>query len=260
MFPYLVLNGRAIPMYTVIGVLGILLCILYYSPYKRTAWTAGVDLEGAFLCGLIGMLIGAKVFYLAQNLPSLIRHLPLLLKHTKEFLDVYLFGGLVFYGGLYGSLAGVLIYCRVKRIPLDALRVLLPTIPLFHAFGRIGCFCMGCCYGRPWKYGIAFSHSDIAPNGIPLVPVQLMEAAGELALFVVLVLQYRRRGRSAQQMIGTYFILYGVMRFVLEFLRGDSYRGFIGVLSVSQTISIVTVAFGLWLCLRRSGCLPRQEA
>ena len=130
--------------------------------------------------------------------------------------------------------------------------VLLPIMPLIHGIGRVGCFCMGCCYGKPSHIlGIAFQCSKIAPNGVPLLPVQLYEALIEICLFVILA-RLSVRKTAGSKMLGIYCSVYGVSRFCLEFFRGDSYRGFIGRLSISQIISLLLIAGGTILLLRRS--------
>ena len=130
-------------------------------------------------------------------------------------------------------------------------RRLLPALALIHAFGRMGCFCTGCCYGIvSEKLGIVLRNSAIAPNDLPLLPVQLFGTALELLLFAVLAVMGRKRMGGAL-MLGLYLAVYGSMRFLLEFLRGDYYRGFIGPLSVSQVIAIPTVLFGVVLIGRK---------
>ena len=129
-------------------------------------------------------------------------------------IEKYLSGGFVFYGGLYGALLGAFIYLKaVRRNVWDALRVLLPLVPLVHGFGRVGCFLTGCCYGVPSRFGIAFVCSPIAPNGVRLLPVQLIEAAGEGALFFALTRPGAQR-RGGQWMLGVYLASYGVLRFL----------------------------------------------
>ena len=118
---------------------------------------------------------------------------------------------------------------------------------LAHGFGRIGCFLTGCCYGRECSsLGIAFAHSEIAPNGVPLFPVQLVEAACVLGLSLVLA-SMARRGRPGREMLAVYLISYGALRFILEFFRGDGYRSFLLGLSVSQLIAVCTVLFAAFL-------------
>ena len=137
----------------------------------------------------------------------------------------------------------------------SALQVLIQLVPLVHGFGRVGCFLMGCCYGVPSRFGIAFTCSPIAPNGVRLLPVQLIEAAGEGALFFAFTRPGAQR-RGGQWMLGVYLASYGVLRFLLEFFRGDDYRGFLGALSLSQVISIATLVFAAYLLNRAKKCCP----
>ncbi len=246
MFPYIRLYFRTIPTYTITAILGILAVLLYFWILKKRK-QAIADEEDILVWGLAGGLVGAKVLYLLLCLPDLLSELPFLFSKTSVFLEKYVFSGFVFYGGLYGCLLAVMLYCRRCSRKPDSICQAIPAIPLFHCFGRIGCFCMGCCYGIPWAHGIAFEHSQIAPNGIPLVPVQLFESIGELLLFLILrkctVASVFLHGVSA------YLLMYGVLRFLLEFLRGDSYRGFVGILSVSQWLSLFGIIVGAIILL-----------
>ena len=151
----------------------------------------------------------------------------------------------MFYGSLIGGLLMVYIYCRKYKVSIPDLSVVVvPTIPLIHAFGRLGCFFAGCCYGI--QYGgpasITFKSSPVAPNGVSLFPVQLVESAINLVIFMVLIL-YRRKNRNYKGIIILYLLLYSVSRFALEFVRGDIIRGFIFGLSTSQWISLLIIIF-----------------
>ena len=113
-----------------------------------------------------------------------------------------------------------------------------PSIALFHMFGRIGCFLGGCCYGVEWEHGVTFTNSLIeSANGVPRVPVQLYEAGLEIALFLALTLLLVS-GKLRGKLLAVYLLVYPVGRFLLEFWRGDEYRGFLFGLSTSQLISI----------------------
>ncbi len=126
--------------------------------------------------------------------------------------------------------------------------MLIPSVALAQGFGRIGCFLAGCCYGKetdmPW--GIVFHESKYAPNGIRLLPTQLISSGLDFLLFFVLV-WYAKRKKGDGQIGGLYLILYSIGRFILEFYRGDLIRGNVGALSTSQFISIFTVAAGIAL-------------
>jgi len=79
----------------------------------------------------------------------------------KDFLDALasgnpakvlsaLGGGFVFYGGLIGAALGVWLFCRARKIPFLRLAdIIAPTVALGQAFGRLGCFAAGCCWGKP---------------------------------------------------------------------------------------------------------------
>ena len=252
MLPYLHLFGRDVPVYGLSAMLGLVLALCYLKATQPKRTPLDADTELALIWGCIGALVGAKLLYLATVLPDFLRNLPLLWQAPMDFLARYFLGGFVFYGGLFGALLAAFLYCRASRTSFSAaLAQLLPVIPLIHAFGRIGCFCSGCCYGRPsQRFGIAFSHAIAAPNGIKLLPVQLYDAAAALGLFGLLAV-LRRRGTPGRRMLTVYFLLYGTIRFVLEFFRGDGYRGFVGALSISQVLSLVVIVFALALCFPR---------
>lgn len=168
----------------------------------------------------VGALIGAKLLYVAVSF------------HAVENLLDLISSGFVYYGGLMGAIAGAYLYCREYHRNFYLMsQVLVPMIPLFHSFARIGCFFSGCCFGVESQF---FSIEYISPYADPprcdRIPVQLMEAAAEGSLFLFL---HFYRGNKLFCYMGSY----AVFRFFIEFLRGDLARG-IFVLSTSQWISI----------------------
>lgn len=260
MFPYLTVLGRTVPVYALCGVAGVLLGWLY--TVLRGA-RLGLDRDDCcflYLYGVIGMLAGAQLLYALVNLPAMAADMALLLRDPVRFLRAYVFGGLVFYGGLCGALAGAALYARRYRLRLAGfLPAAVPAVPLAHAFGRVGCFMAGCCYGvpAPPPWGLYFDASPVAPHGTALLPVQLYEAAGDLAIFAVLTRYAARTGRPVR-VLALYLILYAVLRFALERLRYDAYRGIIGPLSVSGWISVGLAAAGLALWRQAKAAAPAQ--
>lgn len=252
MFPYVEFLGRTLPSYGVLGtagvVLGLLLAVLCCKRF-------GLDRENCaylYVFGAVGAVVGAKVLYLLTVLPALLGDLPLLWRQPVEFVEKYLSGGLVFYGGLIGAIVGALLCARYFSLRLrDYFPVLVPVFPLIHAIGRVGCFAVGCCYGVESDWGVVFSHSPIAPNGVRLFPTQLIEAVVELALCLVL-LWYASRRPAPLRLLSLYFLMYAPVRFALEFFRGDVVRGFWWGLSTSQWISLLILLAGvaLWAAPR----------
>ena len=162
----------------------------------------------------------------------------------------YVFSDNVFYGGLILSLIFIYFYIRKTEPDRGPYYDLAGVgIPLFHGFGRLGCFLSGCCYGMPWKYGIGYAKPlSFAEPGVPLFPVQLIEAILNFLLFFLLRRLFLRK-RARGKLLLLYLLVYPSYRFLLEFFRGDRVRGFVGVLSTSQFISLLLIAFSAccWL-------------
>ena len=169
----------------------------------------------------------------------------------------------MFYGGLILALAYFFTWCFAKKEPVLPLSDLLAVVlPLGHAFGRIGCFFYGCCYGRlsQSSWAVTFPRGSpawyeqlhegllesTAQASLPVLPTQLFEAAANLALFAALFFFFRRfkRGTMALYLIG-----YAIIRFGMEYLRGDP-RAAVGPFSISQTISIALLTAGVLLAIK----------
>jgi len=180
-------------------------------------------------------------------------------------------GGLVFYGGALFVLGAMYAGCRLAKLPpwplLDAVCL---YVPLGHAFGRLGCFFGGCCFGAPTDclVGVRFPAGSPAflqhralgllPNGavasLPVHPSQLYETVGNLLLFAVLArLAKGRRPLPPGRLTACYLIGYAALRFSLEFWRGDAIRGVYWGLSLSQYAALAVV-----LAAAFAAALPRK--
>jgi phosphatidylglycerol:prolipoprotein diacylglycerol transferase len=146
-----------------------------------------------------------------------------------------------------------LIYCRIfRRGLLPYINLAAPGVAAGHAFGRIGCFLGGCCYGRETRYDNPFAvtfpkQADIrlalyaAPPGIPRLPVQLFESAFLFILCITLSVAYRKVKHIPGICAVLYIFAYGVWRFIIEFCRDDAIRGYWAGFSTSQWISALCV-------------------
>ena len=185
---------------------------------------------------LLASIIGSRLFFVFINSSY----------YMRKPLDIFKIweGGLVFYGGVLLVIPTVIWY--VKKSDLGLWRtadVFAPSIAIGHAFGRIGCFCAGCCYGKiaeslPWS--IIFTNPEcLAPTNVPLHPTQLYEAGGEALNFLILI-TLRKYKSFDGQLLFAYVLIYSVLRFTIEFFRGDISRGYvIDGLSIAQGISIL---------------------
>jgi phosphatidylglycerol:prolipoprotein diacylglycerol transferase len=160
----------------------------------------------------------------------------------------------VFYGGFVLAFIVGIWYLRRHQLPLwKTTDIWAAPLALGHAVGRLGCFAAGCCYGKPTGVPWAVTFTDpqsLAIVGMPLHPVQLYEAFANLLLFIFLSL-YRPHRRFEGEIFWLYVLVYSVIRFVLEFFRGDP-RGFIipPYLSLSQGLGIFLVLGSLAMLLR----------
>lgn len=167
----------------------------------------------------LGGIFGARLFYVVQ--------------HWMDFEDrlIAVFylqeGGLVWYGGFLGAVASVILASRLRgESALVWADFFSPVIPLAHAVGRLGCFMNGCCFGKGHQ------------------PVQLYESLWLIFLSAVLF-RLSLKNKSAGVLFGYYLLGYGMIRFNLEFLRGDQ-QLFAG-LTIPQWISLVCVGLGVRL-------------
>jgi phosphatidylglycerol:prolipoprotein diacylglycerol transferase len=200
---------------------------------------------------MVSGIIGARAAYVAADL----RHF-VTAPWTALRVDQ---GGLIYYGGFAGAAVAVILFARLRRERLWPLADFVVTsLPLAHAIGRIGCLLNGCCYGRvsqgplavryppdsaPWWEQVETGLiSRFSPSSLPVLPVQLYEAAWNLLLYSVLLCVFRRR-QADGVVTGIYLLGYAAGRFLLEPLRGDARMRWLG-LSVAQLVSLALLAGG----------------
>lgn len=231
--------------YGALGVLGFLFGFIYIFYCSKANKIPFSDLAYLYVWSGIGAIIGAKILYCILNIRLIINAIA---NNQTEILQSVISGGFVFYGGLFGAIIAYIVSANYFSLNKRSdLGVLVPTMPLVHAFGRIGCSIVGCCYGREIHHGLGllYNNSIYAPNNTLLFPVQTLEAVSNLIIFFILLKSSKTTGlpeTSFKKQIVRYLLLYSGSRFILEFFRGDTYRGYIGYLSVSQWISIA-----IWL-------------
>ena len=217
-------------------------------------------------------LVGARVLFIIVNWST----------YAADPLKIFKIweGGLVFYGGFIGAFCYFI--WAVKRYQMNPWLtgdIFIPSLALGHAFGRLGCFAAGCCWGLPVDHHLganfpagsepligsgrptgSLAYQGMQANGeIPLAeggsllehtpdlhPVQLYESFGELSLFFILVL-WRYRKAFHGQIFLAWLMLYPLLRSVCETFRGDKARGvdIVFGLSTSQVISVLVAGAAL---------------
>lgn len=246
MMPFIDIFGRSFSTYALFGILGMFVAALLVYLRGRKHGLIFMDvLLGVVVLGA-GLVVGGVVLYAITQAGNAWSNRELFSANPVQFLQ-HLFGGMVFYGGLFGVVAALPIYARIiKRDVLSILGLLVPTLPLAHAIMRIGCFMAGCCHGVAHNtLGMVFYASPIAPN-YAVIPTQLIEVVANILIFAFLW-THSKVERPPLRLLGLYGIMYAIMRFCLEFFRGDDARGFIFGLSTSQFISIGVLIVGIIL-------------
>jgi len=193
----------------------------------------------------IAALLGSRAFHVAFENPAL-------LKTPGKWLSIWQ-GGLVFYGGFIGAVLASIIYCRVKKLDFWRIAdVVAPVIALGHGFVRIGCFLNGCCFGKPASWGVVFTAHD----QIPRQPTQLYESAAGVLFFFGLLAYEKRFKKAHGELVALYAAIYGITRFMIEFVRADDRGRTFAGLHISQLIGLAGLVAGVagfvWLRLRKS--------
>ena len=257
MVPLFTIFERTFSIYTIMVLCGVFATGIYCT---RISKKYGYDTNDTIIFLLfvsIGILLGGTILYGIVNLPKIIhvfKNLHLI-DSWSTFWAVLrvIFGGSVFYGGLLGGLLVAAIYFRKKPQNKYLADIAAVGIPLFHFFGRIGCFLGGCCYGIKSSFGFTMHHSPIVQaNFISRFPVQLLEALFNIGLFLLLHF-FLKKEKFKGMLIYIYLLCYSFARFFLEFLRGDEHRGILLGISTSQIISILLFVSVMIIIIKKRG-------
>lgn len=227
MYPYIVLFGHSFSSYSLFAFLGLIAGMIFCFLISVKAKLSFKTNIFFLIFGIPTAFIGAFLLYYISRIKDLAYAIEFLFSDFDYFISI-MSVGFVFYGGLFGFLFGMMIYANVANSDMrEEFFYLTPVFPLFHIFGRIGCYFAGCCYGK---------------NGIP---IQLIEAALNLVIFII-TYQSLKKKTNYFRPIGLYFVMYGTIRFILEFFRGDEIRGLFAGLSTSQWISLFVIPLGIY--------------
>ncbi len=223
-------------LYGLMIALGILACfgVLFYYGKKKKIQESFIDF--VFYNGILSIVVGFGAAALFQA--------------TYDYIDnpangFKLDSGITFIGGLIGGIVTFLITYwffrkRFKARLVDIVSMAPCCILIAHAFGRVGCFFAGCCYGKETSgvLGVQFPH---LLN--PVYPTQLYEAVFLFLLFGVCFLLLMKK--DFKHNLSVYLVAYGIFRFLIEYLRGDERGSLFGGISPSQFWSILMVGAGV---------------
>ena len=240
----------------------------------RRARTIGIEEQHIYdlaLAAMICGILGARTWYVCQYYERL-----------DGWVDIFKIweGGLVFHGGFFGGALGAIILMKRRHLPvLKTADALTPSLPIGLAFGRLGCYFNGCCWGGVCSDGFPLAvrydpgtlpymahveRGSIASSALqspPIHPSQIYASVLGLGVFFLLTWLYKRR-RQHGEIFASFFVLYGIYRFTLEMFRDDTpqYEGLSLQLTSGQWTSLLFIGLGFvgWCILRRLG-MVREE-
>ena len=270
MYPVIIdfgeLNFFGFEFHLAIYSFGLMLVLAFYACYfflnydlKSLGYEEKLSSDIIFWAA-VGGIFGAKIYYLLENIERVI--------NSYDPMSMIFSGsGLVFLGGLMGSVIFVSVVLRKNKVHwLTFANIIGPLIFLGYSIGRLGCFLVGDDYGLPSSLPWAISF----PNGIPptttntfsnlypwvdisgytpgvisVHPTQLYEAIVCFMLFFIMW-KYRKLPSIKDKLFFLYLFLAGIERFFIEFIRTNQKYVF-ELFSGAQVISIIMVVFGLYL-------------
>jgi phosphatidylglycerol:prolipoprotein diacylglycerol transferase len=269
--------GQPVHAYFFLLAVGFTLALLLAA---RRAAREGLDLEKFLnleIIVFVAGILGSRVFYVWEDWPYFREH--------PEDIVRFWRGGLAFYGGFTFATISALAYIAQSGLPLGRIADMAAVyVTLGHVFGKFGCLLHGCCYGKPTgsSWGITFPAT--AGDMLPRHPAQLYEAAGLIAILVLVHASEAsgvvgahaseashaaseappapadgaRAPRPPGRLFGVYLVSYGMLRFVLELVRDDMPGPTFAGLLRYQWVSLGVAAAGL-VVLARTGARRRRE-
>lgn len=236
-----------LPTYGTCIALGVLVALFLALRDKRLrAIITADDIYALLAVGIASGIIGGRLLFLATTDES-----------VQTWYDVIAVwdGGLAVLGTIGAVAIASVFYLWWRSLPILRVFDLLAGLyggPLVQAFGRIGCFCAGCCYGKAASvaWAVTYTHPlSMAPLCTALHPVQLYNAVALFSLFFILYLM--PLPRIAGVLFFSSLTGMGIIRFVTDFWRGDRGELLVSGLSIHQLLSLgmIAVAIGSMVVL-----------
>lgn len=233
---YIPVVGLRIYAFHFFGVLGFIVGTLFGALLSYlTGLSVGIVLLMSF--------IAACVFFVLAFIPKIIT--------GKETIVYY-----------HHEIAILLVCSAVLRLlhlqVLPYLDIVLIGVGTFLAFGRLGCFSVGCCHGKPCTKGIKYGDEHRLKGfayyykNVSLLPVQLIESA--FVFFILITGYFVIMNFQPGTFLLLYTVIYGTFRYCIEFYRGDIERPYWKGLSEAQWTTLILIIFSLILAL--AGKIP----
>lgn len=250
------IGGQPISSYFFLYMVGALLTVLYLRWLARREGLSPAIMADMGIIGILGGLIGAKLFQVILEAPSFY------FQHPEQVIQFWR-GGSVSIGAYLGGGLGMAAYLRIRKLGvLKYGDIIILGIPIMQFFGCLGCLMAGCCYGTPTDVPWAITYSNpataaykIFPN-VPLHPSKGYEMLLAAAMFVFFNwLYFTKRKSFPGQYLTLFFIVYSVPRGILEFWRYHEEHSLWlnGLMSTGQISTLIggLIFVALYIYLKR---------
>ncbi len=225
-------------MYGIMIAVGLLFAFWVVDFYGKKLRMSEKFIDFVFYTSIVAIIFG---FFGASVFQSLYDYIENPEAGFKFGSDITFLGGII-----SGTALFLIVYFVVRKKYDDKLIDMLSVFPcaitVAHAFGRIGCFFAGCCYGKETDFFLAVKFPKLP---YPVHPTQLYEAAFLFLIFGVF--SYLVLKKKDRYVMCYYLVSYGVFRFMIEYLRDDHRGSLVAGMSPSQFWSVLMVVGGIIL-------------
>ena len=239
MLPFIEFGALRISSYLFMAALAFLASTLLVLLRRKSQNIAAWEALSLSCTTLIGGAAGAKIFHLAGRVMQ-----GEAFWTARFWLSARLSSGYIWYGGVVGAFIFLLLYAKIRKMPLKKITDLMtPFALLFNAIARFGCLLAGCCFGARSTWGLAL-------YGVTRFPSPVFESALCLIILVIILVWKPERKRPGI-LLPLFLITYSAGRFVLEFYRGDASRGAFLLFSTSQWFALLIMLATAIMVMRK---------
>ncbi len=239
MLPQINFFNLQLPSFFLVISLSLTFLLFWLSARLDSTVEKNFDRKIAFNLALIIMISGfwgGRLFHVFYEEWAFYKEYP---DHILKFWN----GGFVYFGGFFSAVLSGWFYLKLKKQNfLLWADFYTPLLSASYAFGRVGCFLEGCCYGQrcnfPWAVGGRH-------------PTQLYMMLGEFFILGLLLLIERNKKMFGGYLFFKWILLHSIFRFIFEYFRDDDRGLIIGTLSISQLICIGLVLISSFYLLRK---------
>lgn len=232
---FIKIGSFVIYWYGVMIALGVFISSAVFQKFALKEGYTRKEISETIFWVVVWGILGGRIFHILVHFSYYQHHLLDIIKIRN--------GGLAVQGAIISSFVFLTVYSKIKKIEfLKTIDLFALVVPIGQAIGRIGCFLNGCCYGKPTD--------SLTGIQLPLLeqkvhPTQLYYAFCYLLLFFILLKAYKKKSQNGE-ILGLYLLSFGIMRYLIDFLRGDMVITSFGLTSTQLFGILFFFLGGIW--------------